>query len=43
MDVSEAVAVLAGAGVALGLLGAAKLAPLAISVGWKWAKGALFG
>lgn len=43
MDVSEAVTTLGGIGVAVGLIGAAKLAPAAISVGWKWAKGAIFG
>ncbi|WP_411831964.1 major capsid protein [Pseudoxanthomonas mexicana] len=43
MDVADAVATLAGIGTAIGLIGAAKLAPAAISVGWKWAKGAIFG
>lgn len=43
MDVSEAVTAIAAIGTAVGLIGAAKLLPAALSVGWKWAKGAIFG
>ncbi|WP_267899539.1 major capsid protein [Pseudoxanthomonas winnipegensis] len=43
MDVGDAVTTLAAIGTAVGLIGAAKLAPAAISVGWKWAKAAIFG
>lgn len=43
MDVADVVTLLAGIGTAVGLIGAAKLTPAAISVGWKWAKGAIFG
>ena len=37
------VVVVAHAGASFGLIGAAKLAPAAISVGFKWIKGAIFG
>lgn len=43
MDVADAVTTLGLIGVAVGSIGAAKLVPAAISVGWKWAKGAIFG
>lgn len=43
LDVSTAVTGLAAMGAALALIGAAKLGPAAISVGFKWAKGAIFG
>lgn len=43
MDVTEAVTALGTIAVAVGAIGAAKLLPAAISVGWKWAKGAIFG
>lgn len=43
MDVTEAVTTITAIGVAVGSIGAAKLVPAAISVGWKWAKGAIFG
>lgn len=43
MDVAEAITTLAAIGIAVGSIGAAKLLPAAISVGWKWAKGAIFG
>lgn len=43
MDVSDAVAILVGLSATLGLIGAAKLAPAATAVAWKWLKGAIFG
>lgn len=43
MDVSEAVTILAGLTAAITLLGAAKLAPAATAVAFKWLKGAIFG
>ncbi|WP_164745111.1 hypothetical protein [Stenotrophomonas indicatrix] len=43
LDATAALTVLAGLGASLGLIGAAKLAPAAISVGFKWLKGAIFG
>ncbi|KXB19707.1 major capsid protein [Xylella fastidiosa] len=42
-DASAAVTALGGIAGAVALIGAAKLAPAAISVGWKWLKGAIFG
>ncbi len=43
LDATAALTVLAGLSASLGLIGAAKLAPAAISVGFKWLKGAIFG
>ncbi|WP_180837021.1 major capsid protein [Stenotrophomonas maltophilia] len=43
LDASTALTVLAGLSAVLGTIGAAKLAPAAISVGFKWIKGAIFG
>lgn len=43
MDVSSAVTAIVAIGVAVGLIGAAKTAPAAIAVGWKWVVAALFG
>lgn len=43
MDVSEAVSNLGLISAGLALIGAAKLGPAAIAVGWKWMKGAIFG
>ncbi|WP_375732239.1 major capsid protein [Xylella fastidiosa subsp. multiplex] len=42
-DSSAAVTALGGIATAVAAIGAAKLAPAAISVGWKWLKGAIFG
>jgi ABC-type methionine transport system permease subunit len=43
LDATAALTVLAGLSAVLGAIGAAKLAPAAISVGFKWLKGAIFG
>lgn len=43
LDATAALTVLGGLAASLGLIGAAKLAPAAISVGFKWLKGAIFG
>ena len=43
LDASSALNVLLGLSAVLGTIGAAKLAPAAISVGFKWIKGASFG
>lgn len=43
LDFSAAIAVLATLGAGCAAIGAAKLAPAAISVGFKWFKGAVFG
>lgn len=43
MDVSDAVAAIIAIGVAVGLIGAAKTAPAAIAVGWKWVVATIFG
>lgn len=43
LDASAALTILAGLAAVLGTIGAAKLAPAAISVGFKWIKGAIFG
>lgn len=43
LDATAALTVLGSLSAALGLIGAAKLAPAAISVGFKWLKGAIFG
>lgn len=43
LDASTALTILAGLAAVLGTIGAAKLAPAAISVGFKWIKGAIFG
>ena len=43
LDATEALAILAGLVAVIGAIGAAKLAPAAISVGFKWLKGAIFG
>ncbi len=42
-DVSSAVTVLGGIAGGIALIGAAKLAPAAVAVGWKWFKAAIFG
>lgn len=42
-DVSAAVAGLVAMGAGLGAIGAAKLTPAAIAVGWKWFKAMIFG
>ena len=43
MDVADAVTAIAAITVAVSAIGAAKLLPAATSVGWKWAKGGIFG
>lgn len=43
IDVSAAVAVLAGLTAAISALGVAKLVPAATAVAFKWVKGAIFG
>ncbi|MFK3847847.1 MULTISPECIES: hypothetical protein [Bacteria] len=43
LDATAALTVLATLAGTIGLIGAAKLAPAAISVGFKWLKGAIFG
>lgn len=43
LDVSAALAVFVSLAAVLGSIGAAKLSPAAISVGFKWIKGAIFG
>lgn len=43
LDATEALTILAGLVGVIGTIGAAKLAPAAISVGFKWLKGAIFG
>lgn len=43
LNATEALTILAGLATVIGLIGAAKLAPAAISVGFKWIKGAIFG
>lgn len=43
LDASAALNVLLALSAVLGTIGAAKLAPAAISVGFKWIKGAIFG
>ncbi|KJG29195.1 hypothetical protein UA69_15105 [Photobacterium angustum] len=42
VDVSAATTIIAGITVATAAIGAAKLAPAATAVAFKWAKGALF-
>ncbi|KJF83665.1 hypothetical protein UA31_00715 [Photobacterium angustum] len=42
VDVSGALTIVAGITVAVAAIGAAKLAPAATAVAFKWAKGALF-
>jgi len=42
-DVSAAVAGLVGMSVGLGLIGAAKMGPAVVAVGWKWFKAMIFG
>lgn len=42
-DTTGAVAGLTAIGVGVAAIGAAKLAPAAIAVGWKWMKAAIFG
>ncbi|PSV27089.1 major capsid protein [Photobacterium sp. GB-56] len=42
VDVTGAVAIIGGITVAIAAIGAAKLAPAATAVAFKWAKGALF-
>ncbi|HEL3782342.1 TPA: hypothetical protein UM046_000072 [Stenotrophomonas maltophilia] len=43
LDASSALEILGTLAATIGLIGAAKLAPAAISVGFKWIKGAIFG
>ncbi|WP_423172749.1 MULTISPECIES: major capsid protein [unclassified Stenotrophomonas maltophilia group] len=43
LDATAALEILGGLAATIGLIGAAKLAPAAISVGFKWIKGAIFG
>lgn len=43
LDATEALVILASLVGVMGAIGAAKLAPAAISVGFKWLKGAIFG
>lgn len=43
MDVSDALTNIALITAGVAAIGAAKLAPAAVSVGWKWLKGAIFG
>lgn len=43
LDATEALTILAGLVTVIGAIGAAKLAPAAVSVGFKWLKGAIFG
>lgn len=43
MDVTAAVTAIGAITAAVTLIGAAKLLPAATSVGFKWAKGAIFG
>jgi len=43
LDATEALTILAGLVGVMASIGAAKLAPAAISVGFKWLKGAIFG
>lgn len=43
MDVSAAVTSLGLITAGVAAIGAAKLAPAAVAVGWKWLKGAIFG
>lgn len=43
MDVSAATDVLEGLVATFALIGAAKIAPAATAVAWKWIKGAIFG
>ena len=43
LDATAALTVLAGLGAVLASIGAAKLAPAAIAVGFKWLKAAVFG
>lgn len=43
LDATEALTILASLAAVIGGIGAAKLAPAAISVGFKWLKGAIFG
>lgn len=42
MDVGDAVTAIGLISAAVALIGAAKLGPAAVSVGWKWLKGAVF-
>ncbi|RLK55908.1 hypothetical protein BCL79_0280 [Stenotrophomonas rhizophila] len=43
LDATEALVILASLVGVVGAIGAAKLAPAAISVGFKWLKAAIFG
>lgn len=43
LNATDALQILGGLAATIGLIGAAKLAPAAISVGFKWLKGAIFG
>lgn len=42
-DVSDAVTAIGGITAGIALIGAAKLAPAAVAVGWKWLKATVFG
>jgi hypothetical protein len=42
-DVSSAVTSIAAISAGIALIGAAKLGPAAIAVGWKWLKATVFG
>ncbi|HHA2593388.1 TPA: major capsid protein [Stenotrophomonas maltophilia] len=43
LSATDALEILGGLSATIALIGAAKLAPAAISVGFKWIKGAIFG
>jgi len=43
LDVSDAVTSLGLITAAMAAIGAAKIAPAAVAVGWKWVKAAVFG
>lgn len=42
-DVSDGVAGIAAIAAGVALIGAAKLVPAAVAVGWKWMKATIFG
>ncbi|WP_314103926.1 major capsid protein [uncultured Stenotrophomonas sp.] len=42
-DVTAAVGIIGGISAGVALIGASKLAPAAVAVGWKWLKAAIFG
>ena len=43
LDVADAVTAIGAITAAIALIGAAKLAPAAAAVGWKWVKATIFG